>query len=98
MKFFDPVILTKEFGGIADGGNGFFIKAVSNENCIVFFNECFCHEEIEVPIEYIKIGKHYDYEMREYFRYNDITFLVNDYGGIKFTKIVDCYNVWWNIC
>ena len=98
MKFFDPVILTKEFGGIADGGKGYFIKAVSNENCIVFFNECFCHEEIEVPIEYIKIGKHYDYEMREYFRYNDITLLVNDYGGIKFTKIVDGYNAGWNIC
>ena len=55
-SFFYPVILTKEFGGIADGGKGYFIKAVSNGNCIVFFNEWFYHKEIEVPLEYIKLG------------------------------------------
>ena len=91
MKFFDPVILTAEYNGISKGSRGYFIESVSDRVCTVLFNEWYCHDEVEVPIKYLKLRNHYDYEMKEYIRYHDITLLVNDYGEIKFTKIVDGY-------
>ena len=60
------------------GSRGYFIESVSDRVCTVLFNEWYCHDEVEVPIKYLKLRNHYDYEMKEYIRYHDITLLVND--------------------